>query len=133
MKMRERKFKNDAEIKRFVRWKLGKIKIADTQGYDYLARKVGLVDKIASLAEDGKVAVVYNERDCDMVQSNGNVEILPASAVAFIRWLDKKLEWAEGPVNWELYSPSETVGIEQTTRDLVMEAFEDGHPHVVYA
>jgi hypothetical protein len=118
---------------RFVRWKLGKIKIANTQGHDYLVKKVGLVDKIASLAEDGKVAVVYNERDCDMVQSNGNVKILPASAVAFIRWLDKKLEWAEGPVNWELYNPSETVGIEQTTRDLAMEAYENGHPHVVYA
>jgi hypothetical protein len=84
---------------------------------------------IAGCAEDGKVAVVWNGRDCDGVAYSGKVSLVEATHEAVTKHIDHTVEWADGPCYFEIMSPSQAKGVEPTQRDLTMEAFEDGHPH----
>lgn len=100
---------------------------------DVLASKVETKALIDELAENGKVAIVHGGRDCDMAQWDNRVTILPASVAAVNGWWSEAYKWAEGPIWGHLERPSVAEGIESESRDLALEAFEDGHPHVCYA
>lgn len=92
-----------------------------------------LNEHIASIAEDGKVAWVESGRDCDCVEYSGRVHIVDATYQAYVE-LDERLgEWADGPYQLALCRVSETQSVTYESRDLVMEAHEDGHPHVIYS
>ena len=101
------------------------------RGVDRLAAQADFAKRIADHAEGGKVAVVHGGRDCDGVEFHGLVHILPATAVHVDRFLNEIHECAEGPTWWNLERPSVAEGIESSSRDLTMEAFENGHPHVL--
>ena len=84
---------------------------------------------------NGMIPVWESGRDCDMV-SYGNAYIL--NAPTFSDWqkhVDEVYYWAEGPVgvsiipSWDEYLEARG---QSYSRDLIAEATEDGHPHVVY-
>ncbi len=101
------------------------------RGGDRLAAQADFAKRIADHAEGGKVAIVHGGRDCDGVESHGLVHILPATVVHADRFLNEIHEWAEGPTWWNLEKPSIAEGVESSSRDLTLEAFENGHPHVL--
>lgn len=105
--------------------------IQDTQGDDELAWRAATAARIAELAEDGRVAVVYWGMDCDCSRWDDRVRILPARLREVMRWVDDYDRGAEGPQGWRLSRPSEAP-TRSRSRDLALEAFEDGHPHIVY-
>lgn len=80
----------------------------------------------------GYVALVESGRDCDGVQYSGIVRYVKATfdsvndAIADIRY------WSDGPCHISIAKPSEVDGIEYTSRDLGMEAFENGHAHCIH-
>ena len=85
---------------------------------------------------NGMIPVWEYGRDCDMV-SYGNAYILKAPT--FRDWqkhVDETYYWAEGPVgisilpSWDEYLKARG---QSYSRDLIAEAHENGHPHVVYA
>lgn len=80
---------------------------------------------------DGKIAVVESGRDCDGCEYSGKVSIVDATPEAYIAHEGHVGEWADGPFYLQIERPDTKV--ERTSRDLVLEAFEDGHPHVVYS
>lgn len=86
---------------------------------------------IKDCAEGGKVALVWSGRDCDGVQYTGNVELADATVNAVQAAIDTTYEWADGPCSCYIERPSVAQGIPYTSRDLVMEAHENGHPHVL--
>lgn len=88
---------------------------------------------LASLAEDGKVAWVESGRDCDCVEYDGVVHITDATVAAYEALSDRINDYADGPFRLRLCRVSETRQIRRESRDLVMEAYEDGHPHAVYS
>lgn len=89
--------------------------------------------RIIERAEDGKVAVIESGRDCDCVEYSGRVHIIDATVEAFI-WLDSQIgDWADGPYRLGIVKPSEAKTVEYTSRDLVLEAMEDGHRQVIYS
>ena len=88
---------------------------------------------IAELAEDGMVAAVESGRDCDGVEYSGKVCVIEATLAAFDKLHDDTAEWADGPFRFDLMRVSEAKKVEYESRDLVMEAHEDGHRHVIYS
>lgn len=76
------------------------------------------------------VYYMTDETDCDhcrVISShkacNGN---------AYIKSIEAMYDWAEGPVSAWRISKKEYLEHETSTRDYILEAFEDGHAHTVY-
>lgn len=106
--------------------------IGNRSRHDPLAEKVEFVRSVYDHQEDGKVALVTSGMDCDCSSWTGRVFLLPAVPVKVNQSIEKMYESAEGPITWHLTRPSMAQHIRETNRDLALEAFEDGHPHVVY-
>ena len=85
------------------------------------------------MAEGGKVAVVWSGRDCDGVAYSGDVRLVDATLTDVRRHIDHFQEWADGPCNYTLMSPSTAALIHPQERDLTLEAFENGRPHCIHA
>ena len=77
---------------------------------------------------DGTVLVSESGMDCDCVSYSGRMHTIEASRAAYYELLDSLGEWADGPFTLQIVSEPESY----QCRDLAMEAYEDGHPQVVY-
>lgn len=101
-------------------------------GTDDLARRARLKAKLADCSEDGMIAVVTAGMDCDCVRYR-RVKYIPTPTV--MEWVSRENDehrYADGPVNMYIARPSdEPEG--HVSHDLALEAFENGHQHVVYA
>lgn len=100
---------------------------------DRLAARQTLAARIRECAEDGRVAVVHGGIDCDGGRWDDVVVILPATVMDVARWDDDFFDHAEGPQWRRLRTPSDAADLQASHRDLALEAFEDGHPHAIYA
>ena len=85
---------------------------------------------IAECAEDGKVAVIESGMDCDCVQYSGHRHLIDANVKAYDALRRSIAESADGRIYLDIARPSEDV--EQSSRDLALEAFEDGHPYSIH-
>jgi hypothetical protein len=81
-------------------------------------------------AINGEVAIIESGRDCDGVQYAGKRRVIPATLLAYYELRDNIANWADGPFHLRIERPD--VIIEYESRDLVMEAHENGHPHAIY-
>lgn len=99
---------------------------------DPLAERATLKRAIAVFAENGRVALHTTGMDCDCVEYSGVARSsIPAQVVAVEREIQGIYDAADGPVSVGLMKPSEAAACESISRDLALEAFEDGHPHCV--
>lgn len=95
--------------------------------------RLWLHNRIATLAEGGKILVIESGRDCDGCEYTGRTRLIDAAVAAFDQ-LDRELsKWADGPYRLTVARPSEQASITYESRDLVAEAHEDGHSHVIYS
>lgn len=100
---------------------------------DPLEQKAIFAQRVRDCAEDGMVVIVSNGMDCDGVRYTGSKSgLIPAVPTVVAKEMDLIYEWADGPVSAWVYAPSQAGVIPRTSRDLGMEAFENGHPHVLY-
>tara|TARA_Y100000004_G_scaffold177603_1_gene219358 strand:+ start:1678 stop:2049 length:372 start_codon:yes stop_codon:yes gene_type:complete len=100
---------------------------------DRLKRREELAATISEKASyRSHVAIVYGGRDCDMVQWRDEVALVPATVSHVEQWTDKYMAGAEGPQWWRVASTIEAALLRPSKRDLIAEAHEDGHPHVIY-
>jgi hypothetical protein len=88
--------------------------------------------RIAKCAEGGRVALVWSGMDCDGSRYSGSVHLVAAAPKAVQAAVAHELEWADGPCSYYIERPSIAMTIPRESRDLGLEAFEDGHPHVIY-
>lgn len=79
----------------------------------------------------GLMWVTESGMDCDSVQYSGHMHKCEATVAAFDKLYDEINEWADGPFGLYPITEEEKEEIRPTSRDLAMEAHEDGHPHVV--
>jgi hypothetical protein len=86
---------------------------------------------IRDKAEGGKVAVIESGMDCDGVQYAGVVHTINATPGAYTRLWNRISESADGRFYLSIARPSVAKGIQYRSRDRVMEAYEDGHPHSI--
>lgn len=101
------------------------------QAGDYLLRE----RLKARACPDGTVYLSESGRDCDGVQYWGQIHTLQEPTVeAFNALADDINQWADGPFYLTILWPDEVEEARANAgqRDLVAEAYEDGHPHVIY-
>jgi hypothetical protein len=120
----------DAFVKKIVRRSFRRSR--DMFAEDSLMEKMHVARRIAEWAENGKIAVVYGGMDCDMSRWDNRVALIPANVMAYQKWYDGYMEGAEGPQWASIARPSDVADLKSESRDLALEAFEDGHAHVVY-
>ena len=95
-------------------------------------RRQQFLQSIARCAEGGKVAVVWSGRDCDGSRYENSVAIVEANKKALESHIEHSYEWADGPCAYYIERPSVARELKHSSRDLALEAFEDGHSHVIY-
>jgi hypothetical protein len=88
-----------------------------------------LAEHVASVAVDGMVSFNESGMDCDCVRGESSRTIPVSPLRAIEARIDDIYEWAEGPTSVWIDTPEN--GIESSSRDLIMEAHENGHPHFV--
>lgn len=94
------------------------------------ARLRRILDRAQS---DGKIGIVVSGMDCDCSSFHRERVYDSFSSVMEIkRFEDKAYEDAEGPLTVSFIHPSKINPSNNASRDLALEAFEDGHAHVVY-
>lgn len=98
--------------------------------HDRIANHARFVEQVRVCAEFGEVAVVYGGMDCDCSMWEDRVVLLPAVPVVVDKWICDYHDGAEGP-QWTRISRPSRAPKKSTSRDLALEAFENGHPHVV--
>ena len=83
--------------------------------------------------EDGKLGQLIEGMDCDSCQYRYEAVIdRPRSVVAWCREQEHHESYLDGPESTTFHRPSEMHPDDSWSRDRALEAFEDGHPHVVY-
>ena len=104
----------------------------DTEGlHENVRAQFATLRRIRECTENGKVAVVEGGMDCDCVRYEGRVHIFDADPKLFWDQLDRMYYNAEGPIHWSIFRPSAVEEVQYSSRDLALEAFENGHPYHV--
>lgn len=98
---------------------------------DYLAERLDLQKLISANSENGQVVILESGMDCDCVAFSNRKYKVDALPVAVRAIMDRIYGDAEGPCNLSITSPSAAKRLEYGSRDLGMEAYEDGHPYSV--
>lgn len=117
---------------------LHEFSIANAERCSWLDQRINeraaLAARIAECSENGIVAIWESGMDCDCVTFTGIMRYeVPATLGAVSKEMYDAYKHAEGRLTLAVISPSEAKGVEYKTRDNVMEAYEDGHPHSVVA
>ena len=95
----------------------------------YLVERAEIRIMLDRCTEDGKICVVESGMDCDSVRyCHGTIHPTP-SVIGYVASRDSTYEWADGPCVVGVCKPSDRP--ESYSRDLAMEAFENGHPHYI--
>lgn len=97
---------------------------------DWLNERLSLSRRIAALSSDGLIGISYWGMDCDC-SSFSRATTVKANVMAVIKWSNDFESGAEGPQSWCLITPEEAADTPYESRDLALEAFENGHPHYV--
>lgn len=90
--------------------------------------------RIDEVQENGKIGYVKSGMDCDCSQYHYSMILdAPTSMMEVQRDENRRNEYLDGPEHRYFVKPSEIDPEDDFSRDLALEAFEDGHPHIVYA
>lgn len=103
----------------------------DPQDHSIIGRRSRMKSHLDSVRHNGKVALNVDQMDCDCARWTSG-RIIDAHPLNVEREIDEVLQNAEGPVYMiEVVAPVDIAGY--VSRDLALEAYEDGHPHSVSA
>ena len=100
---------------------------------DLLQVKAERIAEINAHAVNGMVGIAGAGMDCDCSKWSGPCGIYPATYYEVERALDHIYEGLDGPADFWLVTPEVAESTPHQSRDLALEAFEDGHAHIVYA
>jgi len=109
-------------------WRKGKFSCGSNWA---IADRVKLAADLAAADVEGKVAFNVTGMDCDCVKVWYGKVIPTPTLFAAQRMINIEYDHAEGPVSAWFDKPENAQANE--SRDLALEAFEDGHPWVVFA
>ena len=97
--------------------------------YDPLAERAALAAELSDCTVDGVTGVVESGRDCDCVSYVWGHRKQFAGVFAYEKFRQDAIYWSDGIHYVSLCRPDELP--ESRSRDLALEAFEDGHAHCV--
>jgi hypothetical protein len=101
---------------------------------DYaINERAALAKSIAKYARNSKIGFVRSGRDCDGVQYRYEMIMdVPVSLFAFRLAENKHQEWLDGPESFWFESPQLVTDGLRHSRNLTLEAYENGHPHLLH-
>lgn len=94
-----------------------------------LAERQELQETIAKYKTDEGICVVQSGRDCDCVEYVHSSIVKHPTVMKLWREQESTYEWADGPCYVGFCSIEDRPN--SRSRDLAMEAYENGHPHYV--
>ena len=95
---------------------------------DYFAERLDLQKLISANSENGQVVILESGMDCDCVAFSNQKYKVAALPIAVRTEMDRIYGNAEGPCHLSITSPSAAKAMDYRSRDLGMEAYENGHP-----
>ena len=101
-------------------------------GTDYLAEKISVIKEINSFAENGKILVIVGGCDCDGSQYYGRCYVMDANYTTVSNFENDQSHWADGSIYFDYDKPSNEGEYSYSSRDLALEAYENGHNHIIY-
>jgi len=101
-------------------------------GTDYLAEKINKIKKIHSLAEGGKILIIVGGCDCDGTEYDGYTYLVDANFTAVSHFENEQANGADGVIGFNYDKPSNEGNYSYSSRDLALEAYENGHNHIIY-
>lgn len=110
-------------------WRLHVLAQHDDGIHHRINERAALKKVIDAHAVNGMIGIVESGRDCDCVEYVHPCRPIPATIYHFKKLESDKAQWADGPFHLQVTTPAEAEETEAESRDLVLEAFEDGHPH----
>jgi hypothetical protein len=97
-----------------------------------IAERARLAERMSAVIEGGHYGVVVRGMDCDCSAFHWESVKPFRGIVDAWRFRDREYAEAEGPLSVAFVKPSEVQDGFHESRDLALEAFEDGHPHCVF-
>jgi len=94
-------------------------------------KRATILRQVVEYAENGKIAMVNSGMDCDCSRWENSVSIIRATVKSVDKWVNDFYANAEGPQSCRLERPSVAKKLQHSSRDLALEAFEDGHPYSI--
>jgi len=102
-----------------------------SEAQDARIRRMTMIRQVKEFAESGKIAMVNSGMDCDCSRWENAYSIIPATVEAVDAWVDHFYSNAEGPQSCHVERVSVAKRLQRSSRDLALEAFEDGHPYSI--
>lgn len=97
-------------------------------------QRARLAQAIAAATVDNRYGVIIRGMDCDGTRyERETIEEAPRSIYAFWRETENAAAYLDGPCNTFYVRPEEVRDGYYASRDLALEAHENGHPHVLAA
>lgn len=98
--------------------------------HERINARATLAQQIAAhKSPDGMLYLEESGMDCDCVRYSGRIHCIPATLQAYKKLEDDTYKWSDGPFNLRLVTQAEAESAQYQSRDLALEAFENGHPH----
>jgi len=98
--------------------------------YDRIQDRADLKERLDEVEHHGFIGVQWEATDCDHTHATGGRNRPRLTLVEEQRRRDMFFDDLEGPGCMWYVDPRENI-THRTTRDLALEAFEDGHPHLI--
>ena len=92
--------------------------------------RASLDRRIKECAVDGKIWICEEGMDCDCCAYRRTPYQIEATARAYNAEYDRIAEWADGSFGLLILKADDL--LEPYSRDLALEAYEDGHPHIIF-
>lgn len=93
-----------------------------------ITARAALAARLQACAQGGQVRITESGRDCDGVRyADRDRGCIAATPAAYWKLHSEIADWADGPFSLCIEQPDYEP--EPTSRDLTLEAFENGHPH----
>jgi hypothetical protein len=112
-------------------WRLKVLHDHDDGIHDRINERAALKRTIDKYAVNGMIGIVESGRDCDCVEYVHPRSAIPATIYHFKLLQARTVDGADGPFRLSITTPAEAEATESESRDLALEAFEDGHPHSI--
>ena len=121
------------EMLRVVQWAGNKNANSNFRLHGNINGRAMLWDEINEHAVDGRVGMIQSGMDCDCSSYHyeGIIDV-PKGALIHQKEVEGHEAYLEGPETIRYVRPHHVNQDNNGSRDLALEAFEDGHPHVVY-
>ena len=98
---------------------------------DVINERGSILAEASRFITDAEVGVIWSGMDCDCV-SYTRSSVVSANPIKLHKYIVDSYDCAEGPLSYRFVPVDVANKHQYTSRDLAMEAFENGHSHVVY-